>query len=75
MSERTPPGDSGSAPKVRLATSRKLSFPSRVRAAIRTATDRVLGADVAWSAAFAVVALAVLASQRCGVSYGTFQVV
>ena len=74
MSERTPPGDSGSAPKVRSATSRKLSFPSRVRAAIRTATDRVLGADVAWSAAFAVVALAVLASQRCGVSYGTFQV-
>jgi len=73
VSERTPPGDSGSAPKVRSATSRKLSFPSRVRAAIRVATDRVLAADVAWSAAFAVVALAVLASQRCGVSYGTFQ--
>jgi putative nucleotidyltransferase with HDIG domain len=73
VSDRSAAGESGASKKPRSAKSRKLSYPSRVRAAVRTATNRVLAADVAWSAAFAMVALAVLASQRCGVSYGKFQ--
>jgi len=46
--------------------SRKLSFASRVRQGLRRAADRALDADAAWSAAFVVVTLLLLGSQRCG---------
>jgi putative nucleotidyltransferase with HDIG domain len=36
---------------------------------VRRGSDRALGADIAWSAAFAAITLTLLASQRCAVSY------
>ena len=48
---------------------RQLSFSSRVRDSFRRATDRVLAADTGWSLALVLVTVAVLGSQRCGVSY------
>lgn len=53
-------------------TTRKLNFSSRVRGTFRRGADRVLAADVAWSGAFVLVMLALLGSQRCGGSQGTF---
>ena len=72
MSEAGPPDASGNAFRSRGAASRELSLPSRVRAAIRRGSDRALGADVAWSAAFVAITVTLLASQRCAVSYPTF---
>ena len=45
---------------------RKLNFVSRVRHGFREAANRVLDADAAWSAAFVVVIMLLLGSQRCG---------
>ncbi len=52
-------------PRPRSSFSRKLSFPSRVRSRVREIGDRVLAADLGWSATFVVVVVALLGSQRC----------
>jgi putative nucleotidyltransferase with HDIG domain len=48
---------------------RKLNLASRVRGRLRRAADWVLGADAFWTAAFLVVTLSVVGSQRCGQSF------
>ncbi len=58
----------------RSAVNRKLSFPSRVRDAVRRGSDRVLGVDLGWSAALIVMSMLLLGSQRCSVSYPSFEV-
>jgi putative nucleotidyltransferase with HDIG domain len=60
---------SQSATGRRSAVHRKLSYPSRVREAVRGGSDRVLGVDLGWSAAFIVISMLLLGSQRCAVSY------
>ena len=70
MSDGAPPAEKGSTPRL----SRKLSFLSRVRAIVRAGSDRILGADLAWSVGFGVVCLALLASQRCALSYEVYEV-
>jgi putative nucleotidyltransferase with HDIG domain len=64
-------GKSGSQSSTgrRSAVRRKLSYPSRVREAVRGGSDRVLGVDLGWSAAFIIVSMFLLGSQRCAVSY------
>ncbi len=70
MSEGTSSGESGTTPRL----SRRLSFPSRVRAAVRRGFDRIFAADLAWSVAFVAVTLAMLTSQRCAVTYEEFEI-
>ncbi len=52
---------------------RKLSLPSRMRAALTHGFDRILGADLVWSAALVGVMFILLESARWGASYGRFQ--
>ena len=48
---------------------RKLNLASRTRRRVREWSDRVLGADAFWSAAFVLITLTTLGSQRCGESF------
>ena len=54
--------------------SRKPNFPARVRTQFRRGADRVLDADMAWSGAFVVVVVLLMANQHCGVDLGKFSV-
>jgi putative nucleotidyltransferase with HDIG domain len=49
-----------------------LSLASRVRGRVRRFADRMLGADMLWSALFVLGTLAIVATQRCGTSYEHF---
>lgn len=54
--------------------SRRPTLASRLRGTFRRGADRVLGADAAWCAAFVVVLLLLLGTQRCGTGYDSFVV-
>jgi hypothetical protein len=61
-------------PGPRGATAATSGIVVRVRSALRSLWERVLGADAAWSAFFVATLFAVLEVQHCGVPYGRFQV-
>jgi cyclic-di-AMP phosphodiesterase PgpH len=62
---RSRPAGAGSS----FSFARRLSFPTRVRDALRRGADRFLAADVAWSALLVAVTLLLLGGQRAGIVY------
>lgn len=68
------PPEEPSAPTRTQQLTRKLNLPSRVRKSMREALDRVLAADVVWSAAFVIVVVALLSGQSCGQQYEAYEV-
>jgi putative nucleotidyltransferase with HDIG domain len=65
----------GSAARERLRPpSRRLNLASRVRNSVRETVDRILGADLVWSAAFTLAVVALLSSRSCGEPYERFEV-
>jgi putative nucleotidyltransferase with HDIG domain len=53
---------------------RKLNLASRVRGRFRRAADRVLDADLFWTAALVLVTLSIVGTQRCGHGYEQYVV-
>jgi len=53
---------------------RKLNLASRVRGRFRRAADKVLNADLFWTASLVLVTLSIVGSQRCGPGYEQYVV-
>lgn len=63
-------GQQAAPPRGQPPASRRLSFPSRIRETLRHGTDRILGADLAWSVVFVAVMVLLLATQRGAPEHG-----